>query len=559
MVSVYTGMDADAQAALQDLVGAIPFEKLRFLTAERRRAYAAILWTLLGHRRSHEIEVYYDDLMIEALAVVPGVEPGTYTPDGFRGDVRQLEEWGNLAPRRLEPRRIETLADRSLQKFLCRLDDDTAAVLEFLEGRSRAVLAALSDRGRHLLRDADERLGEALRLARQQAREAAPLARGPAFPDGEPPSLAREPAPARAPAAGPAAPAGADLLRLSYLVFEADRKVDDAARELAAFDAALVGFAVSPFQFQALAEVVDRLERYVEDYIAEATVRARALHRTARKLLRPALAAVLSRSRGEVERRMRDDPLLGAAAGPPRDLERALAELVPFFSPMGRFETLLERVHASARKVVRRVHKHVENVRARNIRIETLRDRSREMARLDDGDLEEANSWINRLFASAHVVTDLRSGTPEARSPLPRPARRYEARRVAHGGELLAPKRGKPGQSRALERLRLLQLGCFVEEKILRGAQRAPLYGAALGGVDDFRSLLEAVKVHDLRAGRARKLLSYRVVRPGSRGAPAGRACFALAGGHLDAPDLVFVHAGSAVRETRDVSDPVGA
>jgi hypothetical protein len=550
MVSVYTGMDVEAEAALQALVAAIPFEKLRFLTAERRRAYAAILWTLLGHRRSHEIEVYYDDLMIEAIVVVPGVEPGIYTPDGFRGDVRQLEEWGNLAPRRLEPRRIETLADRSLQKFLCRLDDDTAAVLEFLEGRSRAAVAALSDRGRHLLRDADERLGEALRLARQQLREAAPPAREPVSPVRE-----EVPAPDREPAAA-AAPASDDLLRLSYLVFEADRKVDDAARELAAFDAALVGFAVSPFQLQALAEVVDRLERYVEDYIAEATVRARALHRTARKLLRPALAAVLSRSRAEVERRMRDDPLLGGAAGPPRDLGRALAELVPFFAPMGRFETLLERVHASARKVVRRVHKHVENVRARNIRIETLRDRSREMARLDAGDLEQANAWINRLFASAHVVTDFRSGTPEARSPLPRPARRYESRRAAHTGEPLAAKQGRPGQSRALERLRLLHLGRFVEEKILRGAARAPLHGAALDGVDDFRSLLEAVKVHDLRAGRARKLLSYRVVRLEAGGAPAGRACFSLAGGNLDAPDLVFVHAGSAAPAAGGARDP---
>jgi hypothetical protein len=565
MVSVYMGVDADAQAALHALVGAIPVDKLRFLTADRRRAYAALLWTLLGHRRSHEIEVYYDDLMVEAMAVVPGVEPGIYTPDGFRGDVRQLEEWGNLAPRRLEPRRIETLADRSLQKFLCRLDDETAAILEFLEGRSRAAVAALSDRGRHLLRDADERLGEALRLARKHAREPAfperdAAEREPASSEREPPSQERGPVADRAPAMAPAAAARDDLLRLSYLCFEADRKVDDAARELAAFDAALVGFAVSPFQLQALAEVVDRLERYVEDYIAEATVRARALHRTARKLLRPALAVVLSQSRAEVERRVREDPLLGGAAGPLRDLGRVLAELVPFFAPMGRFETLLERVHASARKVVRRVHRHVENVRARNIRVETLRDRTREMARLGDDDLEEANAWINRLFASAHLVTDLRYGTPEARSPLPRPARRYEIRRAAHGGEFLAGKRGRPGQSRALERLRLLQLGRFVEEKILQGAPRAPLNGAALGGVDDFRSLLEAVKVHDLRAGRARKLLSYRVVRPETDGAPAGRARFSLAGGHLDAPDLVFVRAGAPgpAREARTVHESAG-
>jgi hypothetical protein len=90
--SVYTGMGTDAYALLGTLVASLPVDKLRFLTFERRRAYATILWTLLGHRRSHEIEVYYADLMIEAMAIVPAIEPGNYTPDTFRGDVKQLED-----------------------------------------------------------------------------------------------------------------------------------------------------------------------------------------------------------------------------------------------------------------------------------------------------------------------------------------------------------------------------------------------------------------------------------------------------------------------------------
>ncbi len=522
-------VDAEGSNQLRLLVGVIPTDRLRFLTSDRRRAYSALLWLLLNHRRSHEIEVYYDDLLMEALTVVPTVEPGPYAPEAFRSDVKQLEDWGNLLPRRLEPRRIETLADRSLQKFLCRLDDETVAIFEFLEGRSRTAAATLSDRGRHLLRDAAERLAEALRIAQNIERD--------------------EKTPESAPAAEVASHAD-DLLRLSYLCLEVDRKIDDAARELAAFDAALVGFAVSPFRMEALAEVVDRLERYVEDYVAEATERARVLHRTARKLLQPTLASVLARSREHAEQRVRDDPFLGGSPGAVRDLRQILADLVPFFAPGGRFETLLERVHTSARDVVRRVHRHVENVRARNIRIETLRDRSREMARLRDDDLEAANAWVNGLFASAHLVTDLRGGTPEERSALPRPARRYETRRAAHRGEFLPEKRGSPGQSRALERLRLLQLGRFVDEKILQGARRASLGKAALAGVADFRSLLEAVKVHDLRAGRARKLLSYRIIRPGTDGAPDARASFALSDGRLDAPDLVFTRVGPGVHHS---------
>src|SRR2546426_588860 len=126
--------------------------------------------------------------------------------------------------------------------------------------------------------------------------------------------------------------------------------------------------AVAAFQLGTLADVVDRLERYVEDYVAEATERARALYRTAGKLLRPTFSAVLVRSREHAERRLRDDPLVAGSgsAAAIRDVRVVVGELVPFFAVGGRFDTLLERVHGSARDVVRRVHRHVENVRARN-------------------------------------------------------------------------------------------------------------------------------------------------------------------------------------------------
>jgi hypothetical protein len=528
-VSVRAARETDDHRSngLERLIGNIPADRLRFLTSDRRRVYASILWLLLNHRRSHEIEVYYDDLLVEVLGIISRVDLGSYTPEDFRSDVRQLVEWGNLSPLRLEPRRIETLADRSLQKFLCRLDDETAAVLEFLEGRTRATAVALSDRGRHLLRDAAERLVEAVRLAEKLGRESA----GPSPETAEhPPQL------------------GDELLRLSYLCFEVDRKVDEAARELATFDAALVRFAVSPFQLEMLAEVVDRLERYVEDYVAEVAERARTLHRAANRLLHSSLNDVLLRSREQVDRRRREDPLLAGAPESIRDARELLVELVPFFAPGGRFETLLERVHGAARDVVRRVHKHVENVRARNIRIETLRDRSREMARLPVGDIEAANAWLNGLFASAHHVTDLRCGTPDERAPLPRPARRYESRRAAHRGEYLWEKRGTPGQSRALEVLRLLGLGHFVDGKILCGARRASLADATLDGLEDFRTLLDSVKAHDLRAGRLRSSLSYRIARPAVDGEPPPRARFTTTSGSLDAPALVFTQAGRADR-----------
>jgi hypothetical protein len=511
---------------LQDMraiLETIPGERFRFLSADRRRAYAAILWRLLEHRRAHEIEIPYDDLMVECLPAVADVEPGSYDPELFRTDVRQLEEWGNLAPRRLEPRRIETLADRRLQKFLCRLDDETAAILEFLEGRARMAVSALSGHGSHFLRDAEERLSEALRLAVRISRA--------------------EKTPGKAGEAA-AAPSEEDILRFAYLCVEADRKVDEAARELSAFDAALVTFAASPFRLETLADVVDRLDRYVEDYVSQAAERAGKLHRAARKLLRPLLSRTLARAKDAVERRLREDPFAGPVPAAPRDPVAVAQGLVPFFAPGGRFDGLLERVHGAARDVVRRVHAHIAAVRARNIRIETLRDRSRQMARIEESELPAANAWIDALFASAHLVTDLRPGTPEARSAPPRPVRRYRSERPAFRGEFLTGKTGRPGQWKALQRARLLALGRFVEERILRESTKAPLSEADLSGLEDFRFLLSAVKAHDLRGGRDRRFLSYRVERSRSNGGNEERARLETAEGALDAPDLLFSRRG---------------
>lgn len=530
---------------LQAIIGAIPGERFRFLSAERRRAYAAILWLLLQHRRAHRIEVYYDDLMVESLNVVPGVEPGNYDADTFRADIAQIEDWGNLAPRRLEPRRIETLADRHLRKFLCRLDDETAAILEFLEGRSRLDAAALSGHGSHFLRDAADRLNEALRLASMMRKKVATppgsdedADEDAGSADSVPDGIDRE-GPSDVDRAVVEHEYREKYLRVAYLCAEADRKVDDAARELSAFDAALVAFAVSPFRLEALAEVVERLERYVEDYIAEATERARKLHRTAKKLLGRGYAQTLRATRDTVDRHLREDPFAAPSAGSWPDPLAVCERLVPFFAPGGQYDLLLERVHAAARDVVKRLHAHIAGVRARNIRIETLRDRSREMARIGDDEVAAANRWVNALFASAHLVTDLRTGTPDDRAPLPRPARRYRVVRAGRVGAYLSAKEGRPGQVRALHRGRLHELGRFVEERILRSEAVALLSAADLDGVGDARTLLAAVKAHNLRAGRDRRYLSYRIHRDKDP-RNGERARFAFEEGEFDAPDLLF-------------------
>jgi hypothetical protein len=84
-----------------------------------------------------------------------------------------------------------------------------------------------------------------------------------------------------------------------------------------------------------------------------------------------------------------------------------------------------------------------------------------------------------------------------------------------------------------------------VDEKILRGHSRAALGEALLDGFEDFRSLLDAVKAHELRAGKNRSLLSYRIARSCKDASPIAYARFATATGTLEAPGLVFSRARS--------------
>lgn len=503
-------LDGEIERLHRLVRGAHP-DKLRFLWGDRWRAYLALLWALLERRRAHEVEVYYDDLLTAALALVPQIQAGPYDPDLFRSDIKALEEWGNIAPLRLEARRIESLADRRLQKFLCRLDDETAAFLEYAESRSFAAAEVLADRGRHFLRDAVERLREANQMARRL--------RGSAVNGADPGSRTD------------------DQLRLVYLIVESDQKVDAAARELVAFDAALVSFTTNPFRLEALADVVERLEQYVEDYVSEATKQGRELQKVARAMLKEQTLRVLWEAHFAAMARLQADPFAGSTAARVPQARDILGRLDHFFLSGGRFEVLLERVHSAARDVVRRVHSHLENVRARNLRIETIRDRTREMARLEPDAILAANLWINQLFASAHVPTDIRPGTTEARTLPPRPARRYEPTRGVHRGGYLTGKQSEPEQERALERRQLLELSRFVRDRILKNRARARLSDGDLVSYDHFRYLMLALKAYKFRPARKRQDLQFRI-----EDSPRGRrAHFVLADGILDAPDSIFM------------------
>lgn len=482
------------------MLDAFPSDKLRFLTAPDRRRYVAVLGTLFRLRRRHLLEIAHEDLWSEAQSALVEAGDAAYDLMAFRADADQLERWGNMASR-LEPQRIESLADRRRQKFLYRLDDDTRALLSFLEGRLQAAAVAEGQLDQNLLHDIMDALSQARRLAKS----------------GEP------------------------TPRLVHLLSQVDDRVGRVTAELIDFTARLSLFASQPFDVDVLAELLSWLDRYVQRYLSQALALGEKIERRVKGLSRAEFAAALAAADAAARAEWHENPLTRLHLPPFRAPREVLATARPFFAPAGHLARLTRSVNEQTRALAQKIHHHLESLRLRNVRIGTVRTRIEEVLALPplpggpgahDPDLA---AFLGRLYVSAHMVADARTGTPAEKSMAPRPRRRYESRRAPFTAGYLEPKVGAPGEARALSRAAALSANAFVERALLRGRPEAPLQDARLEGFPDLRALLSALKLHALRGGRDRRHLSYRVA------APAPREARALLEGErylLEAPDL---------------------
>jgi hypothetical protein len=484
----------------------------RFLAAdERRAAYLALLHGLLERRRAHEVEVAHEELHAHVAPAVEALEGRPYGADRFRDDLDHLHRWKNVTLR-LEPARIRSIADRRRERFLVRLEAETAALLEFLELRlDQAGIAPAGDAGANLLQD----IADGLEAARKS------LQRG-AGQGGE----------------GPGSPDSDDqLVRALHLVAECDARTDRVARELVELRDLLVDFVAEPFRVAAMAGLTQLLDRYLDAYLGRLQTAGERIRRQVGRLLRKGSAGLLLRASEAQAQRAAAHPFGGGVARP-RAPEEVLGGLVAFFAPGGRLESLCQRVNRETREAVRRIHRYVEEVRLKNVRTEAIRARAAELAQLAEGEAEKGRRFIERLIASAHVPSDAREGTPAARAAPFRPARRHESRRPPFRGRVLEGKRSTVKAHRETERKRLDRLSSFILGRLLGGRPRAPLSAApSLVPPGELRDLVEAVKAFYLHGGKRRALLRYAVEKP----AAGARARLAEAGYVLTGPDYTFL------------------
>lgn len=496
------GTDVGLPSALERLRGVTgDGRRFRFVAEPARSVYyLAILQALLERRRRHEVEVYHDDLRDDVTARISDHLGERYDPLQFRADVEQLAAWGNLTER-VEPTRIRSLADRTRSKLLLRLETSTVAFLEFLESEADPLPLGVRDQGANLLLD----VHSALKEAAQRLESARTMLAHQSGPDGERP----------VPKPGEESAFAGELLRATYLVHEADAKADRAAGELVRFGDTLVRFVTEPFRVRELATLSSLLERYIDRYLTVLDERSRGVRRSLGRLENPDLLSLLQEAERIERDRMAEVAELVARPIRLRPAQTIIASLRTFFDPGTGLAEQCRRLNRRTRDAIRRIQRHVEAVRLRNIRMELIRARIGELfSRPGDSAADAAAfRFIDDLVAAVAIRMDARPGTPQAKSSPPRPARRYESLRQAMRNAPLAEKRDRPGESRELERLRLDRLSRFIEERVLRGRAEARFSDAHLRNIEDGALLVRAILAYVLRDGRARKYLRYILAR----------------------------------------------
>lgn len=454
----------------------LPASHCAFLSSERRWYYATILYYLFLRRQAHEVEKYHNDIYDAVQSLLETAGP--YSQQTFRADMEQLMLWGNVE-RRIEPKRLQHIADRRVQKFLYRLTDHTRALLESLSlVRSVENLNAVTLDQDHLL-DLQE-LVEKIGLC---------LSRGENLSEAE-------------------------LRRLARNISELDNRCRLVANEISDFGARIATFNIEPFQLETLPQIIDRLARYVDQYLQRVANLTPPVYSALSRWNSQQGLAILRNAREAMRLHAENNPLAGALAEQDDPIEQMLARLIPFFAPEGVFQLLCLRVNEQVRILISRIRQYLDDIRHRNIRIRILRRRANECIGAPNEALPEIKAFIRELFSVGQIINDMGGGTPEDRVPPPRPNYwRRRATRPPFRNAAIIAKTGSAQASRELEKAKAKRLRDFMLLKAYPMGQRGPIHLFSLKNMDDIRNYMDSVKFYKI--GRKHGIrLGYTLKQP---------------------------------------------
>jgi len=467
-------------APIPDFTGYVSRMQYAFLSAERSEIYAIILNFLYLRRRAHEIEKYHNDIYDAVQQTVEELTGQDYTLSTFRADMEQLVSWNNLE-RRLEPYRMQRISDRRLQKFLYKLSDGTRSLLGSL-----VTLVAPHELDNIIL-DQDNLYDIEELLDRVEKIRSSKLT------DEH------------------------SLRRIARCFTDVNDKCMLIATEITEFGARIAAFNASPFHLETLPEIIDWLDRYVDQYLQRVAKHGPELYHRIRSWNSGPSRELLDMAFMATRQHYLSNPFAQPWIDKVQSTRSLLSDIVPFFAPEGLFTELCQRVNEQVRALVRKIRQHLDDIRRRNIRIKALRARTREIMNCDEDSIEQVRSWLKELLSSAHQINDRNGGTPSRRVAPPRPTYwRKRIMRPAFKSSVLKKNTGSLEVKRELEKSKIARLGRFINGTLLKGKKEKDVAEIILAEPTDVRSYLDAVKIYVLGKKREKLRLPYKLHPPKS-------------------------------------------
>jgi len=394
------------------------------LLAERAAAYVTILAALLSFRREHELEPLHEDLHAACRADLGGE---AYTTDAFNQDIRQLLLW-NLITERLEKERLRGYRDTRRRKFRYRLTDEAAAFLLWLEARCRDDLEPNDTDTRDLLAELVGTLRETARLFHKT---------GAAAIDYE---IARA---------------------VFYRLARMSALTDSVSQTLGDFNIRLLGFAASRYDAATARIILAELDRFLKNFLNRIHTLRTEITPEISKLRQGRHNARWQACLERMEEESRATSHLMRTRLPPP--ERTLSGLAAFYAGGGALEKLCARVNTAGLLVWRKLYTHLRELERRSHRLEDLRLRTAEIARLPPETVPAA--FLRRLLAPARMLGDMHFWDENEKAVPPQP--RWERHRLRQETELWLDTKpradGRPAQS--LEESRLQAFETWLRER----------------------------------------------------------------------------------------------
>jgi len=444
--------------------------------------YIQILYRMLLFRREYELEPLYEHIF---SAVAPAIEAireskEDYPREEFDRHMNQLYDW-HLIDRRLEKERLRGYKDVRRDRYRCRLADESAAFLQWLEERLHGEFISHPDDTENLLefvlsrlRDINSELNKLDKAREENSEEKA-------------------------------ASCSSSII---FYMYNADENTGKISRRLSEISTVLSEFLTEIYSFDRAKTIVSELGAYMEAYLRRISQLRRKINIELEKLSTEETKNRLLECLGLYEKQLGKIPSFLRRAGHAEGPAAIIGRLRDYYQRQGRIDLFCGRVNDAAVKVRAKLSAYLREVERKNNRLEFLSRRIKELAALPSE--ADASAFLFDLIRPALAPLDSNywDKYTKAEPPVPRHSDRQKRQppripieKHKHGGDI----------PQTLEDAKLQKLRKWLEEKFPQADGKKPssITDTEYKGIEDFYSFMQLAKYGILGNGNALKKIGY--------------------------------------------------